>query len=362
MAKSNKIIPLEIHSNIESNSTANTKFLEEYDMFERGGGNNYVLIDWVVGNTCDYSCTYCSPENYDGSSPWPSLVNFKHFVQVANNVYTRRGKKIHWNLLGGELSVWKDFDKALEIIKEESLDSHVSWQSNGSRSIRWWKKNAHLMNTILFSYHPEFADYKHMTDVVNTLVDEGVKDVSVALCVYPSLSDLCFEAADYFIKNLRSGQQLGLKPLQKQLGYGETLKYEDIIISRMKQYERINLKDTRQDSYRWDSCSGTHPEPMFWVNTTTGKRVLAHTNEMYGSGTNTWKGWDCNVGLEKMNVTANGNVVAGSHCGDIHLGHITAPHQIKWPTHSKVCTWDWCPCGSDITTTKYKKRTRWIRK
>jgi len=356
----NKIIPLEVHSNTNTMSTPNTHLLEEYDMFERGGGNDYVLVDWVVGNTCDYSCTYCSPQNYDGSSPWPSLEDFKHFVRVTTNVYTRRGKKIHWNLLGGELSVWKDFDKALEIIKEISPTSHISWQSNGSRTLRWWKKNAHLMDTVLFSYHPEFADYKHMTDVVNALTEKGVSDATISICVYPSLSDLCFEAADYFVKNLKSGQKLGLKPLQKQLGLGETMIYEDDILSRMREYESIDLIDTRKTIEKY--CPGNHPDTMFWINTTTGKRVLSDTNQMYGAGTNTWKGWDCNVGLEKINVTDEGKVVAGSHCGDTQLGHMTSPHLIKWPTHSKVCTWDWCPCGSDITTTKYKKRIRWIRK
>ena len=79
----------------------------------------------------------------------------------------------------------------------------------------------------------------------------------------------------------------------------------------------------------------------------------------YGVGAQILK----NIGIEKINITDDGWFISGSFCGDAkyNFGHITRPETIKFPTKSVTCKWDWCPCGSDICTTKSKKRIRWIR-
>lgn len=357
-----KSIPLEEISNLKTMSEKNMDYLEEFDVFERGGGNNTILVDWVLGNTCDYSCTYCTPNNYDGSSPWPTLAVFKNLVNTVSSYYNYRNKIVRWNLLGGEVTVWKEFSKALEIINNAgTLNNSVSIQSNGSRSVRWWKKNAHLMSEVLFSYHPEQADYKHITKVVNTLFSEGIDNVSVSVMFYPKLEKLCFEAGEYFVENLTCGNRVGMKPLQKTLGTAETFEYEDRVRLRMQHIESIDIPGTR--SINLGESVNHIPQVMYWVNTTTGKRVYADTNDLSHSRLNHWKGWDCNIGIEKINITGGGILVTGSHCGSEEntFGNITKPEAIKFPTKGQVCTWDWCPCGSDIATTKYKKHIRWIK-
>ena len=345
-------------------SEKNMDYLEEYDLFERGGGTNSILVDWVVGNTCDYSCTYCTPGSYDGSQPWPTLAVFKNVVETVTDYYNYRNKIVKWNLLGGEVTVWKQFNQALEIINNAgTLDNVVTIQSNGSRSLRWWKKNAPLMGEVLISYHPEQADYKHVTKIVNTLYDEGVRNVSLNVCFYPKLEELCFEASEYFLENLHCGGNLSLKPLQKELGTPETFEYEDRVRQRMQHIESIDIKDGRQTRETISEMDGKHPEVMYWVNTTTGKRVLANHNDLSHDRRNHWKGWDCNIGIEKINIDSEGFFVIGSHCGDRaeSFGHIDLPEAIKFPTKSVICRWEWCPCGSDIATTKSKKRIRWIK-
>jgi len=356
-----KSIQLEEISNLKTMSEKNMDYLEEFDLFEKGGANNTILVDWVLGNTCDYTCTYCDPDNYDGSAPWPDLEVFKNCVTAVTHYYNYHNKIVKWNLLGGEVTVWKDFDKALEIINNAgSLNNTVSIQTNGSRTVRWWEKNAHLMSEVLFSYHPEQADYKHMTKVVNALYDAGVYNTSIMVCFYPKLEELCFEAAEYFLENLRCGGNVGMKPLQKKLGTGETFVYEERVKNRMNQLGSIDLPGRVPDV---SGDGKLTPSIMYWTNTTTGKRVLADANNLSHERRNHWKGWDCNIGIEKINITDDGWFISGSYCGQVrrNFGHITRPEAIKFPTKSVTCKWDWCPCGSDICTTKSKKRIRWIR-
>tara|TARA_Y100000385_G_C13034446_1_gene612348 strand:- start:213 stop:1304 length:1092 start_codon:yes stop_codon:yes gene_type:complete len=359
-----KAIPLEEISNLKTMSEKNMDYLEEFDLFERGGGANSILVDWILGNTCDYSCTYCTPRNYDGSQKWPTLEVFKNVVKTVTDYYNYRNKIVKWNLLGGEVTVWREFSKALEIINNAgTLDNVVTIQSNGSRSVRWWKKNAHLMSEVLISYHPEQADYKHITKVVNALFDECVWNVSLSICFYPKLEELCFEASEYFLENLHCGGRISLKPLQKELGTLETFEYEDRVRQRMQHIESIDIKNARQSEKTMLEIDGRHPEVTYWTNTTTGKRVLANHNDLTHGRRNHWKGWDCNIGIEKINIDGNGYFVSGSTCGERKdsFGHINTPDAIKFPTKSVVCKWEWCPCGSDIATTKSKKHIRWIK-
>ena len=38
---------------------ANTDYLKKYNRYESIMGNNAFQVDWMIGNTCNYACTYC---------------------------------------------------------------------------------------------------------------------------------------------------------------------------------------------------------------------------------------------------------------------------------------------------------------
>ena len=275
-------------------------------------------------------------------------------------------KKILWNLLGGELAVWKDFPEALRILKELDPTNEIRWQTNGSRTLRWWQKNAHLMDNVLISYHPEQADYKHITEVINTLIEADVRYVGLNVCMYPPLKDLCIEAAKYFKQNAKN-DCINIKPLQFELGKEETYVYEQEVLDMMKYYSTIvpDLYQKRLEEdidYRFNDNKmrmnrGFQPESMYWVNTTTGERelVLGRAYELMTDGTNSWRGWSCNIGIEKLNIMASGRVTSGSSCNfHIDHGNINQSNAIEFPETPIVCNYDFCPCASDIAITKSK--------
>jgi len=268
---------------------------------------------------------------------------------VSTNYYKRIGRDIRWNLLGGELSVWKDFPEALQILKELDSSNLVQWQTNGARSLRWWKKNTPLFNSVLISYHPEESDYKHITEVINILGEGGI-DVGLNIMVYPPLADTCFEAAEYIMNNTPSTFGFGMKALQRKLGIDpRTFVYEPELLKRMEYYEKLmHGKEISTEQLQ---------EIMYWVNKTTGKRVqVPDVSALTIDGTNTWRGWDCNIGIDKINIKDNGSITSGSSCNpDIRHGDILFPEKITFPSQPIVCNYDWCPCGSDMAVTKKKQ-------
>ena len=50
-----------------------TSLIEKYDRLELECVADFVTIDWNMGNTCNYSCSYCDTWIHDGTVPWTPL-------------------------------------------------------------------------------------------------------------------------------------------------------------------------------------------------------------------------------------------------------------------------------------------------
>ncbi len=159
--------------------------------------NPYLFVNWNMGNVCTYKCSYCSKELYDGSFPWPTIEEAIKTVKVLNRVYKKppyNKQKIIFELLSGEVTLWKELDRFLSFLKEE--EAIILIITNGVRNLNWWRENGSKFDRVTLSYHPEFANYKHMCDVSNLLVDLNIV-TSVLVLMYPKLWEKCVEAHKY---------------------------------------------------------------------------------------------------------------------------------------------------------------------
>ena len=59
-----------------------------YDEFIFHEGPNYLFIDWMLGNTCNFSCSYCDPNVHNGTTPWIDIKQIDGLVTQIKNVYT----------------------------------------------------------------------------------------------------------------------------------------------------------------------------------------------------------------------------------------------------------------------------------
>ena len=59
---------------------------------------DWFVVNWCLGNTCNFECSYCPAGLHDGSRKWPELGAIKNFVdkvmdQVApKKVYFEIGR------------------------------------------------------------------------------------------------------------------------------------------------------------------------------------------------------------------------------------------------------------------------------
>ena len=119
--------------------------------------------EWVISNVCNYTCNYCDPKLYGGSSGWPDLQKSLDFWQYIHTDVNPNAKML--TLSGGEPTIWPKLSEFFNRLDPSYKKAIVT---NGSRTLRWWRKfiDNTQMTQIAISVHLEFADVNHIKEVI----------------------------------------------------------------------------------------------------------------------------------------------------------------------------------------------------
>ena len=60
---------------------ADTSYPDKYDRYESVMGNDTFIVDWMIGNTCNYACSYCDEYFHDGSVKWSDPDKVERFAK-----------------------------------------------------------------------------------------------------------------------------------------------------------------------------------------------------------------------------------------------------------------------------------------
>ena len=129
---------------------------------------DWVVVNWNLGNMCNFKCSYCPSILHDGSFGWNDFQVVKEFIDSVVEHYAPR--KIYFEFTGGEVTLWRDFIRGAEYIKEIGHD--IGFISNSSRTIRWWEKNKHIFDHVCLSFHPEEGKADHFVEVVKIMSEQ----------------------------------------------------------------------------------------------------------------------------------------------------------------------------------------------
>jgi len=311
-----------------------------YVALEHGNLANldYIVVNWCVGNSCNFACTYCPTNLHDASVPWPSIDRVKQFC--ARIIETHRDKKVYFEFTGGEVTVWPHFLELCMFLKESG--AFVGFISNGSRTRRWWEKAIGQFDHICMSYHSEFAKPEHFKEIVQLVSLHA--QVHVNIMMLPDKFDHCFD----FAKELSTipNISIGLQPLIVELKdtlfqYTEDQTYKmnhnsDLIskyIPRTAEHNRLVMRGI-MSKVKLD-----------------GTRINAPAHTMIADSSNNWYGWECYSGVEQIIVDMSGDVYIGWCKVGGPIGKINDPNFLM-PTKPTICTKTMCHCNFDIMSTK----------
>lgn len=162
-------------------------------------------IRWNPNNICNFSCWYCFPGSNEGNHNSPNdldliIKNFNHLLNQYKNKLNKTN--VDLKIAGGEPTLWKDLSLFLTEIKKEN-NIYITLISNGSRTLRWWKENGHLIDNLHLSYHVKEANLNHTIDVADFMYDIG-KKITVKVLMDPTCWDQCIMAIEYLKKNSKN--------------------------------------------------------------------------------------------------------------------------------------------------------------
>lgn len=291
-----------------------------------------VEVEISLGNTCNYSCSYCPASLHDGSLGWIEKAHVKAFLDRIDEQFA--GQSVLIQYTGGEPTVYPGFEEILQYGKD--LGFHHSIISNASRKPRFWEKFASYFDKVHFTFHQEQADLEHFTNIVN-IVSQHVL-VHVNFTMIPEIYDEIYDAAESLadIDNVT----ITLKALRVNFG-AELYPYDDEQLTKMKKFRS-----------RGKRMPTNHLRGMMNVIHDDGSEVVKPPSRFIVDGDNRWKGWKCWVGIQQITVKPNGDIYRGICRVGGMLGNIRGEY--SFPDQPIICSRDVCSCVTDIMTRKEK--------
>jgi MoaA/NifB/PqqE/SkfB family radical SAM enzyme len=301
---------------------------------------NWFVVNWCLGSTCNFACSYCPESLHDGRRPWHSTENIKAFVDKVKAFHPE--KQIYFEFTGGEVTLNKDFIEICKFCTEHGVK--VGFITNGSRTLRWWEENKHYFDHVVMSFHSEFAKPDHFCKVIEILRLEVRTHVNIMM--NPDQWDLCMDVAEK-VKDIGNAS-IALQPLIHDLAselYDYTPEQHKILND---QHELIGSK------IKWVKGFDYYRGAMKAVKN-DGSFTPRTAHSFIAKNTNNWLGWECFAGVEQLIIDIDGSVWRGWCRVGGRIGFINDPN-LTLPTNSTVCNKNLCHCNFDIMSTKIRTK------
>ena len=302
---------------------------------------DWVVVNWNLGNRCNFSCSYCPPVLNDGSFGWNDFEVVKTFIDAVIDHYAPR--TIYFEFTGGEVTLWKDFVSTAKYIKERGHD--IGFISNASRTIRWWEQNKEVFDHVCLSFHPEFSKPEHFLEVAKIMSEQCRTHINIMMHTDPEKFQMGEKLAHDSVVECKN-ISIALQPLVVDFGT-ERFPYTDeqlqIIDDQFKNYGSKIIHDKTYTVYRGS---------MDMIDTVNNLKANSSAHRFIADNKNNWKGWDCWAGVEQIIVDFDGSVWRGWCRVGGSFGNIKNPKQVNFPAKPIRCNKSFCHCNFDIMCKK----------
>lgn len=292
----------------------------EEDIFQRP----ITRVEWLLGNQCNYQCSYCHEMFRKGDMPFPNPQTVLKICQDIIFHYDDLGRDVVFNFIGGEPTL---IDSISEIGR--SLHNHpvnIVLRTNGSASLQWWEKSKKYLSEVVISVHKEFASLRHITEIVRYLREDiEIHPVNVKILIPVSHKTEHWRwgvrVVNYFRKEFGLGE---LQLLYSNFGRGSS-QYFPYSEAQILEYNKINN-------------IVPHPIP----DAEPGFRPVYR-----------YKGYTCMSGIDQLVIDNDGSIYRGWCYQGSKIGSIY-DEELSLPRDPIVCGKDHCRNGFDQQSEKIK--------
>lgn len=295
--------------------------------------------EWVISNVCNYTCNYCDPKLYGGSSGWPDLQKSLDFWQYIHTDVNPNAKML--TLSGGEPTIWPKLSEFFNRLDPSYKKAIVT---NGSRTLRWWRRfiDNTPLTQIAISVHLEFADVNHIKEVIKIIGPH------CRVTVLMMLDENSVKKGRHFAEILSNEDlycKIVVKPITRRWnGNNEACTYDNEVLDWIKTFDYDKNSPAVKDETRTTAVNiliDGEEKPVFYMY------------EMISKNMHKFRGWKCYAGTHRLVVWHDGNVY-GAQCTTAKrnkLGNI-ANGKLDKKIEPLICDTEFCACVPDIRIPK----------
>ena len=309
--------------------------------------DNRFTIDWTLNSLCTYHCSYCPPSLHMGNNFFKSKKEDPAIIDnFLNNLAAKiQGKNVHMFINGGEPTISPVFEQIIDFADSQGWCAYVN--TNGSRSLDWWREYAKKVYKVTISYHPETVVDEEIFEKIDYIKTQT--NVGVFVLMYPPLWDKCVNA----YKRLEEmGITRSISRVFKRESYqvSESYTYTDEQLAWLDENSRVIFNHDNARLPKNNNFYG-HTLIEYQNNNDIVKEQLDEV-EFTNSRKNMFKGWHCNMGQEHIAIDSYGNVLQATCTTSKVIGTLENFHELSQT--GTVCQNDYCMCTLDVQITKNK--------
>lgn len=303
---------------------------------ERESENHSKIVEWQLGNTCNYDCHFCPSHIKNGSLKWLDIDLVK---KVCKSLIDTSDTKISFIFTGGEPTLYRDINEILKFISDSGHTTVL--HSNGSRSLRYWKElaDSNTLNVLPLSLHlHQGADIEHFKKIIS-LFSETTTIVTVYIMCDINFFDKCVNALAELkqldvLLSMRginvNGKLDNYSPAQLDI-----LRKNSLIVG--SKFSKMSiLQKGSKNKVRLSLNDGSH-------------KIMRNSDIQVSPEINNFYGWECDIGKDlldiKYDAVYRGMCQVGGPIANIN-------DDIKWKTDSVICNKNQCSCATDILQPK----------
>jgi wyosine [tRNA(Phe)-imidazoG37] synthetase (radical SAM superfamily) len=303
--------------------------------------SNFILIDWVLGNYCNYKCSYCFPGSNLGNKRPPIITESieKNILHLVNEIKKVSNKQIRFSLGGGEPTMYHDLTKLLKILNQYGT---VLIITNGSRTLAWWANNFEYFHTVVVSFHIETNNYDHVLNLLKFLSNK-IPNLILHVMIYAKMFDDCIIVYNKFIDALY-GHNISIIPKVIREVDNSFVNFTPV---HYQIIENLNVKRSSMPS-KYTQKVSAHLE--------TGEIIQIGIPDIKNL-TGSVNSYTCIAHHSNIEINASGDI-GDLFCGmqvykkcNIFLDNFVKEFKIKIDEIN--CTRETCGCTNLILSTKY---------
>lgn len=290
------------------------------------------LVEWQLGNGCNYNCSYCHTMFKIGDKTFPTPEKMLEITKDIIFHYDDLGRDVAFEFIGGEPTL---LDKLPDIGR--SLHNHpvnISIRTNGSASIEWWQKMRKYVSQVVISVHKEFCDLDHIMNLVNFLKnDPNGHEIKLKVLVPVTHKEDHYAWGRDVVNRLQHNFGVGeIQFLYSNFGRGSS-QYLPYTPQQWKQADDISRGQIDQEKL----------ENIPVTQQTVKKAITKQSHNFYG--------YTCFSGIETIVIDQEGDAWRGWCRQGGKIGNIFRD-QISWPTEPIICELQNCNNGFDRRSKK----------